>query len=92
MQNGVGSHRDSVEGVKFRRSWSDASGRDEMFPPVAFVEPVDAYVFSAGGRMDETAVADVDTDVGKFSSFLVEEHQVADAQRMRGDGRTGFQL
>ena len=63
-----------------------------MFPPVAHVKPVDAYAFSAGGGVDETAVADIDTDVGVFSSFLVEKHQVAGAQRVRGDGKTGFQL
>src|SRR5712664_3379716 len=48
-----------------------------MLAPVREVYLVGAYLAACGGRMHESAVPEVDADVGGFLSFLVEEHQIA---------------
>ena len=63
-----------------------------MLAPVALVETVDSYLLATGWRMHEAAVTNIDSDVGKFLAFLVEEHQVTYAQRSRCDRYACLQL
>lgn len=56
-----------------------------MFAPIRIVESIAAHAFTAGWRVHELIVTDIDADVRRAFAFLVEKHEVAAAKIAGGD-------